>query len=105
MTCYQENLDGYREGLVAGLSEAWRIAKQNMTKAQCKQKKQYDQQAREMKLQVGDRVMVFMPHETQGKRRKLALPYHGPYRVLELTPNIVTVRPVDQPDEQAIVVN
>ena len=27
VTCYQENLDDYREGLVAGLSEAWRIAK------------------------------------------------------------------------------
>ena len=98
VTCYQENLDDYREGLVAGLSETWRIAKQNTAKAQCKQNKQYDRRAREMNLQVGDRVMVFMPHETQGKQRELALPYYGPYRVLELTPNIVTVRPVDQPN-------
>ena len=46
-----------------------------------------------------------MPHESQGKQWKLALPHHGPYQVVELTSNIVTVRLVDQPDEQGIVVN
>ena len=76
-----------------------------MTKAQCKQKKQYNRQAREINLQVGDRVMVFMPHETLGKKQKLALPYCGPYQVLELTPNVAIMRPVDQPDEQTIMVN
>ena len=76
-----------------------------MTKAQCKQKKQYNWRTRDINLKVGGCVMVFMTHETQGKQQKLALPYCGPYQVLELTLNIVTVRPVDQPDEQAIVVN
>ena len=54
---------------MAGFSEAWRNAKQYMTKAQCKQKKQYDRRAREVNLQVDDHVMVFMPHETQGNNR------------------------------------
>ena len=76
-----------------------------MTKAQCKQKKQYNWRAREINFQVGGRVMVFMTHETQGNQQKLVLPYSGPYQVLQLTLNIVTVRPVDQPDEQAMVVN
>ena len=30
-----------------------------------------------MNLQVGDHVMVFMPHEIQGKERTLVLPYRG----------------------------
>ena len=29
--------------------------------------------------------MVFMPSETTGKDRKLARPYHGPFRVVSLT--------------------
>ena len=49
--------------------------------------------------------MVRMPHEASGKLRKLALPYHGPYRVLDVTPNDVSVRPVDRPDEEPIFVN
>ena len=49
--------------------------------------------------------MVFMPHETQGKQRKLALPHHGPYRILELTSTGATLRPVDQPEQEPILVN
>jgi len=49
--------------------------------------------------------MVFMPRETQGKQRKLALPHHGPYRVLELDSSCATVRPVDHPEAEPIKVN
>ena len=105
VSTYQGNLDDYCMGLVAGLSEVWRITKQSMMKAQCRQKKQYDQQARDLKLQVGDCVMVFIPQEMQGKWRKLALSHHGPYRVLESSSNVVCVRPVEQPDGKSIVVN
>ena len=33
---------------------------------------------------VGVCVMVYMPSESKGKKQKLALPYHGPYRILEV---------------------
>ena len=49
--------------------------------------------------------MVFMPQETTGKDRKLALPYHGPYRVLEVKTNCLLVRPVDRPRDQPILVS
>lgn len=49
--------------------------------------------------------MVYMPQEAQGKDRKLALPYHGPYRILEVQTNCLFVRPVDKPDMQAILVS
>ena len=49
--------------------------------------------------------MVFTPSDTTGKQRKLALPYHGPYRVVDVTDNNVSIRPVDKPDESPILVN
>ena len=49
--------------------------------------------------------MVFMPKETKRKARKLALPHYGPYRILEITPTGVSIRPVDCPDECPILVN
>ncbi len=50
-------------------------------------------------------VMVYMPAEDRGKRRKLALPYHGPYRILEVRPNTLLVQPVDHVDLKPILVS
>ena len=49
--------------------------------------------------------MVFMPAESTGKKRKLLLPYYGPYRFLEVGTNTLLVRPVDKSAEQAIMIN
>ena len=49
--------------------------------------------------------MVYMPQETTGKQRKQARPHFGPYRVIEVHPNGVSVRPVDRPKETPIRVN
>ena len=49
--------------------------------------------------------MVYMPVERTGRNRKLSRPYFGPYRVLKVHPNGLTVRPVDRPNEQSIRVN
>ena len=46
-----------------------------------------------------------MPQEAQRKNRKLALLYHGPYRILEVQTNYLLLKPVDQPDKQAILVS
>ena len=105
LTPYQIDLDDYRTSLVAGLSEAWEDARHSIVKAQGRQKRQHDKKVRPVKYHVGDRVMVYMPHEAQGKQRKLALPHHGPYRVLELNSNCTTVRPVDHPEAESIKVN
>ena len=67
-----------------GLTEAREIVKFNVKKSQQKQKLQYDKEICEVKFKVGDRVMAYMPHEDTGKQRKLALPYHGRYQILEL---------------------
>ena len=49
--------------------------------------------------------MVFMPQEAAAKDRKLALPYHGPYRVLEVLPNCLRVRLVNHPSDKPILVS
>ena len=87
------------------LSAAWKIAKGEIeiAKAQKRQKVQYDKRSRSEGYCVGGRVMVFMPQEAQGKGRKLALPYHGPYRILEVRSNCLLVRPVDHPNDQPIL--
>ena len=48
--------------------------------------------------------MVFMPSETTGKDRKLARPYHGPYRVVSLTATNAEVKLIENPQESSIFV-
>ena len=48
--------------------------------------------------------MVHMPAESQGKNWKLSRPFHGPYRVLKVTPTNVEVRLVDHPKDEPIFV-
>ena len=104
-TAYQVDIDDYKSELVYGLSESWKIAQEQIKKAQKRQKRQYDHRARPKDIRVGDRVMVYMPYERTGKNRKLSRPYFGPYRVEEVHPNGVTVRPVDRPSHDTIRVN
>lgn len=51
-------------------------------RAQRKQKEFYDRDhSEEVKYQVGEKVMVYMPGDVSGKRWKIARPYHGSYRI------------------------
>ena len=101
---YQVDVEDYRTELVTRMSRAWTLAQERIGKAQQNQKMQYDRRATDIKLQVGDRVMVYMPDKVKGKLRKLVRPFHGPYRVLNLTPNNVEVVLVDKPRESSIFI-
>jgi len=84
---YQVDVEDYRTELVTQMSRVWTLAKQKIEQAQQAQKIQYDRHATNLeKLRVGDRVMVYMLDQVQGKMRKLARPFHGPYQILSLTP-------------------
>ena len=102
---YLVDLEDYRSELMTKLSCAWSIAKQKIEKAQQTQMVQYDKKSKEPKLSVGSRVMVHMPGEVQGKAWKLARPFHGPYRVIALTPNNAEVSLIDKPKDQSIFVS
>ena len=90
----------YRTGLTKELTTSWHLAQQNITKAQKHQKEQYDKHVNMSKYEVRGRVMVFLPHS---KTDKLSMPYHGPYRIVDVFGN--TVRPMDKPKEKPILVN
>ena len=85
MTCTVYQVD------IHGLSEAWKLPRSEIQKSQKKPKYQYDRRSKHRNFQAGDRVMVYMPYERTCKNRKLSRPYFGPYRVLEVHPNGVTV--------------
>ncbi len=72
--------------------------------AQDRQRKAYDKTAKEHQFRVGDRVMIHMPSAITGKSWKLAQPFHGPFRVLSVTPTNVEARLVDDPDAKSIFV-
>ena len=76
----------------------------NIKEAQEKQKAFYDRQSSSLPYRVGDSVMVFMPRDVTGKDRKLARPYHGPFRVVHLTPSNAEVQLIERPQDQTIFV-
>ena len=54
-------------------------AQTEIGKAQERQKKAYDQKARQADIQVGTRVFVHKPALKQRKAHKFARPFTGPY--------------------------
>ena len=80
LSLYKVDVDDYCSEVTLGLTEAWKTARTDIALAQKRQKVQHDKKARVILLKMGDWVMVFKASETTGKQRKLALPYHGPYR-------------------------
>ena len=97
---YTVDSEEYQIELARSLSSAWEIARFEIGKAQRRQKHQYDKKAKRVDFREGMRVMVYMPQETTGKKRKLALPYHGPYRIVEVWPNCLLVHLVDRPADR-----
>ena len=101
---YTIDLDDYKTALVSHLGSAWEAARANIQSAQEKQKRYYDQKSRESSFSVGDRVLVYMPSEVQGKDWKLSRPFHSPYRIVSLTDCNAEVRLVDG-EQEAIYVS
>ena len=101
---YVVDSSDYRVELTSSLSSAWLLAREKIKIAQASRKKQHDKRAKEHQFRVGDRVMIHMPSAVTGKAWKLARPFHGPYRVLSVTPTNVEARLVDHPDADPIFV-
>ena len=95
-------LDDYRSLMVRAMSEAWDVAQKNIHKAQKRQKRQHDKGAKNFDFHVGDRVFVHMPSLKSGPGHKLARPFKGPYRILEVFPNGADVVLVDKPSSAVI---
>ena len=103
-TRYQVDLDDYKTELTDGLTTAWNLAQNQIRKSQQRQKKYYDRSAGRTKISVGDRVFLYVPSAKTGKAHKFARPFHGPYRVLEVTSNDARIVPVHTPKAEPIFV-
>ena len=103
-TRQQMDLHEYGIYVADKLAEAWDFAQENIKKAQRQQKKTYDRHARPPNFAVGERVFLFTPAEQTGENRKLARAYHGPYRVIKLTPNNAHIRRIDKPEGELLLV-
>ena len=97
-------IDDYKSEFTVGLTEAWKLAREHVLKAQRHQKKFHDRHSRMTSCRVGDRVFVLMPAAKAGKAHKFARPFHGPYRVLEVTTNNARAVPVGKPQDAPIFV-
>ena len=62
------------------LEQTCQLARDNLKKVQFKQKTYYDKRARSRKFDVGDKVLLLLPTESN----KLLLQWKGPYEVVEI---------------------
>ena len=66
------------------LEQTCQLARDNLEKVQCKQNTYYDKRARSRKFDVGDKVLLLLPTESN----KLLLQWKGPYEVVEIVNRI-----------------
>ena len=62
------------------LEQTCKLARENLEKVQIKQKTYYDKRARSRKFDVGDKVLLLPPTESN----KLLLQWKGPYEIVEV---------------------
>ena len=62
------------------LEQTCKLARESLEKVQIKQKTYYDKRARSHKFDVGDKVLLLLPTESN----KLLLQWKGPYEIVEV---------------------
>ena len=93
------NLKAYGTDLYAKMSQAC------VGRAQKRQKMANDKDTREAPFKEGERVFLFKPAEQTGEARKLARPFHWPYRLLEMQTNTAKIVRVDHPEKEPLLVS
>ena len=83
----QTDVTDYRCELVQVLTRARELAAESVQAAQCKYKRQYDKTKKCVtgNHDVGGWALIRFPQDKTGGLRKLSRPWHGPYRVTEVT--------------------
>ena len=95
----------YREHLAMTLSGAREQAALSIQKAQQHYKKYYDRKTAPNTIRKTEWVMIRFPQDETGKERKLSRPWHGPYRVLEVTKTGVLAEKVYAPQDKKVQVH
>ena len=96
---YQDTND-YRSVLADRFLEARKLAHDNIELAQQRQKEYYDQKARDVSYNVGERVWLYTPNKKKGLSSKLTHNWHGPFRILSKTSPVNYL--LDANDERSV---
>jgi len=80
----QYNYDDYVCGLRSRLQTVHQQTHKNLTASKGKSKEHYDKMVRALKLQVGDKVLLFYETVRRGRSRKLKAQWIGPYTITEI---------------------
>jgi transposase InsO family protein len=80
----QYNYDDYVSELRCRLQTTHQQAHQNLISSKNKSKSYHDEMARPLKLQVGDKVLLFDETVRRGRSRKLSAQWIGPYTITEI---------------------
>jgi hypothetical protein len=92
------NTDSYADELVQKLKDTHKSAQDNITKAQERQKRNYDKDKTGKEFNVGDQVRVYVHSTKKGESSKFKHRWHGPYHIThKLSP--VTYRVSDSKGE------
>ena len=73
----------YVKKLKQSLEDAYQIVRTTMKASHNQQKRQYDKGSREFQLRIGDMVYLHVPAVRQGRNRKLASQWTGPYTITD----------------------
>ncbi|EFO89563.1 hypothetical protein CRE_22626 [Caenorhabditis remanei] len=92
-----DNIENFRQELIANLREAWFHAKEQADKARTLFARTYDAKTRPSEIIVGDRVLFKNYLSKKDLSRKLVLPWVGQYRVLEVTPPEAVIQDICSP--------
>ena len=81
--------------LTREMSAAWKLAHEQVQKAQKRQKLQHVKRATTSQFVIGERVFIYVTGLKAGPDYKLARPFRGPYIVVASYPNGVELVPAD----------
>jgi hypothetical protein len=79
------NYDNYVSELRGRLQTAQHVAKKNLIARKVRSRDYYDKGTEVMKIEVGDKVLLYVETVQWGRSRKLSSQWIGPYEVVELS--------------------
>lgn len=92
-------INSYPTELRENLSEAWEIAKSQITIAQQRQKLQYDKKTKPSKYSVGQKVRLYDPTRKKGLATKFKHPWRRNYEITEIEPPVALLRNIQKPNK------
>jgi hypothetical protein len=88
----QYNYDNYVSELNGRLQTAHHVAKKNLTASRVRSKHYYDKGTEMMKIEVGDKVLLYDETLRRGRSRKMSSQWIGPYEVVEVNNVNATIK-------------